>query len=67
MFCGTSGRGQQESPESIIRESKAFRIGSQANVALVMRRMPAVDQVMTLNLDPLRAAATVRGIKPPDL
>jgi hypothetical protein len=36
-------------------------------LALVMRRMPAVDQVMTTTLDPLRAAATVRGIKPPDL
>jgi hypothetical protein len=36
-------------------------------LALAMRRMPAVDQAMTLNLDPLRAAATVRGIKPPDL
>jgi hypothetical protein len=36
-------------------------------LALVMRRVPAVDQVMTMNLDPLRAAATVRGIKPPDL
>jgi hypothetical protein len=36
-------------------------------LALVMRRVPAVDQVMTMNLDPLRAAAAVRGIKPPDL
>jgi hypothetical protein len=36
-------------------------------VALVMRRKPADDQGMTMNLDPLRAAATVRGIKPLDL
>jgi hypothetical protein len=41
--------------------------GIRGVLALVMRRMPAVDQVLTMNLDPLRAAATVRGIKPPDL